>query len=783
MKAFFMVLMGNIRKRKLFSAIIMVLSVLTSVFLVTAIGIMLRTTTIYESSYDKSGEADMFYGFISDETVTEYEKFFSGSDKVREVYWEDSLLGTTHMKKDENLQTVFSMYCPKLRNYSTIPSEIELLENNEILLPLCFEDDYNLKEGDSFFYEDEEFLVRGFFEDPIYGTPFYAFKRVLISEKAFSEMENDKSYTELQPLKYLHVYLKDEYKGDVYVDTIKQLDGEFEGRGRSLFAFDKSNLQTIRTVVPRIILIILLVFSLFLMSIMVIVIRYTILAAIEDDYASLGIMKALGFKNVNLTLVLMWQYLSVVLIGSVLGIGVSYVITPPIGTFLLKTSGIVWLSNVSGGLAVTVVILLVLFIGGIIFSQTRRVKKVKPIEAIVQERRKISQGKNHFIITTDIAMKIPLSVRMGIKQLSSRIGQYISMLLLIIIFSFMILTVISLSNAFGTNENISGILGYEINDISLEFSEADRIPDEELGRIFEQIDENYGITYLSSFNDRNKVYSEKTQIQLLVNSEFDDSNLIEGRLPRNEEEVMLSSGISKILSKKIGDMVDISLEKDSESLSYTVVGINNKVHSLGKNISMLDTGFQRLDDNFSPMQYYIKISNADEVENAIERIQNEFAKDYPSLSVTNERETILKRTRAINMVFRIISILIIAISLFLIGLVTFLVSLVVIKRETYNFGIMKSIGFTSKQIRIQFSFRFGLIALVGAVIGMGIYIFSDNNLINGLFSIVNIANIPVGTTINSYLFDFAFIIMVATICAWVVSVRIKLVKVKDLISE
>ena len=44
----------------------------------------------------------------------------------------------------------------------------------------------------------------------------------------------------------------------------------------------------------------------------------------------------------------------------------------------------------------------------------------------------------------------------------------------------MILTVISLSNAFGTDENISGILGYEIHDISMEFAESNFVSEEEL---------------------------------------------------------------------------------------------------------------------------------------------------------------------------------------------------------------------------------------------------------------------------------------------------------------
>lgn len=778
-----MVLIGNLRKRKMFSGIIMILSVLTATFLVSATGIMIKASVIYETSYDKAGEADLFYGFISEAPLREYEDFFKERAEVKGLYWEESLIGTTHMKEEENLQTVFSVFRPEKRNYTTIPSDIDMLERNEILLPLCFEDEYSLEIGDEFFYEDMKFKIKGFFEDPIYGTPFYAFKRVLISDTSLGEMRDKTEYRELQKLQFMHIYLKDEYRGETFCNTIKELDGGFEGRGHSLFAFDRANLQNVRTIVPRIILIILLVFSLFLMSIMMIVIRYTILAAIEDDYSSLGVMKALGFKNGNLTVLLLGQYLSVVFTGSLIGILLAYMVTPAIGTFLLETSGIVWSENISIQVTVLISVLLLLFIGALIFSQINQVRKVKPVEAIAQARRESKNVKNRFLITSNWTEKMPLSVKMGIKQLSSKIGQYVSMLMLITIFSFMILTVISLSNVFGTDENISGILGYEINDISMEFAESNSVSEEELEEIFHKVDEKYEITYLSSYNDRYKVYSDKMQIQLLVNSEFDGTNLIEGRIPGNENEVMISSGISKSLHKKIGDTITISLEKDSKTQRYMVVGINNKVHSMGKNISMTDDGFLKLQPEYSPTQYYMKIADEDCVEQAIEEIKNEYAKKYPDISVTNERETILKRTQAISMVFRMISIIIIAISLFLIGLITFLVSLVVIKRETYQFGIMKSIGFTSGQIRIQFAFRFALVALFGAVLGMGIYGLSDNRLINGLFSIVNIANIPSGTTISSYLFDFLFIMVVAYLCAWIVSCKIKMVKVKDLIIE
>ncbi len=55
---------------------------------------------------------------------------------------------------------------------------------------------------------------------------------------------------------------------------------------------------------------------------------------------------------------------------------------------------------------------------------------------IAQARRESKNIKNRFVITSNWTEKMPLSVKMGIKQLSFKIGQYVSLILLITIFFF-----------------------------------------------------------------------------------------------------------------------------------------------------------------------------------------------------------------------------------------------------------------------------------------------------------------------------------------------------------
>lgn len=55
MKAYLHIIVGNIRKRKVFSTVIVLLAFFAALFLVSAIGIIAKTQPLYENSYVSSG--------------------------------------------------------------------------------------------------------------------------------------------------------------------------------------------------------------------------------------------------------------------------------------------------------------------------------------------------------------------------------------------------------------------------------------------------------------------------------------------------------------------------------------------------------------------------------------------------------------------------------------------------------------------------------------------------------------------------------------------------------
>lgn len=151
---------------------------------------------------------------------------------------------------------------------------------------------------------------------------------------------------------------------------------------------------------------------------------------------------------------------------------------------------------------------------------------------------------------------------MGIKQLFSNIGQYITLLCLAAIFSFMMINIAGLSNAFSSADSIASILGYDVNDIKIAVSKESGITGERINRLIEQINETYGVNYYSVYETSYDGYVDSSAIQILVYSNFQTSNILSGTYPKKYDEVMISSGISEEFEKNIGDTLSVSLSRD-----------------------------------------------------------------------------------------------------------------------------------------------------------------------------------------------------------------------------
>ncbi|MGG5331707.1 hypothetical protein IGI46_002866 [Enterococcus sp. AZ163] len=779
MKAVLLVIKGNLTHRKLYSLIIFAFSFFTSLLLITSVGIIQKLHSQYPESYSKASESDIVYLFDKNNFNVDAEKNLLAQKNVEETHVLNGFVGELNISEDKT-QLILTE-APSYKNYSTkkVHNGSVTLVKNEILLPFSYSDTYKFKSGEEIKIFGDTYEIKGFFEDPIFGSPFYEMKRALISDEALLKLKRKDSPTEYKKLVFLEANLKPSSVNDG--KRFEHVNEKFEYSQFALNYFNKNDLARFRTTAPTIILGIVVLFSLFLLIIMIFVIRYILTSIIEQEQKNMGILKAIGFNGTQLLSINVIHYLSLSLLGIFSGTIGSYLISPIIGSYMLNVSGILWIGNISWAIPIIINFLLLLFIFFIMLTSIWKVFSIRPVDAIIEKN--MSNSRLNF---KPSFFKFPLTMfgigeKISFNQLLFSLGQHLSLLILLALFSFSIMNLVGISKSFTTVENVSHMLGYDVNDIRLDVINSEN---DDTETILAKINNDYELTYRSSFDNSHRVQLEKDEkeIQLLVYSNFPESNVTKGRVPKKDNEVIISGGIEDDYSKTIGDKLKVKT-KDGLSKQYNIVGIYNQVYDMGKNIGLTEDGARSLLSTFSPSQYLLKVESSENIDSVIDHIENTHKALLDGINLSNERKFVLTRIQTIQNVLYVISILVIVISLVLITLITYLLSLVLINREFFNFGVMKSIGFTSFQLRVQFVLRFFILGVMGVFFGMIFYWISDNALINTIFSMIHIAQIPSDKSLSLIVFNILYILVLVVGNTWIVSRKIRKVNVSVLISQ
>lgn len=99
------------------------------------------------------------------------------------------------------------------------------------------------------------------------------------------------------------------------------------------------------------------------------------------------------------------------------------------------------------------------------------------------------------------------------------------------------------------------------------------------------------------------------------------------------------------------------------------------------------------------------------------------------------------------------------------------------------FGIYKSLGFTSNNLRMQFAVRFLIVAFVGSAIGSILCTAFSGKLLSKLLRLMGISNFAVSFTSGTFLIPIVLICVCFFVFSYVASRKMKKVEIKELVAE
>lgn len=456
---------------------------------------------------------------------------------------------------------------------------------------------------------------------------------------------------------------------------------------------------------------------------LMVILRSNIKNNILKEYKSIGVYKAMGYSSKKIRKIYMSGYTLVSICSSLLGILISIPIVTYLCNIIFEYLGVYSFDLVSLGIVTIAFILFNLIVYVNVYGVLRVVNKIKPVDAI---NIGVTSSKEKF--KKSVIENNSSSLAMAINDIFKyKKSNFIIVIIFTLVFYVSILFLNVANTMLTLDKNLYKIFGTAKSDLVVA---APTDIEDSLSDIKTYLDKDDRVEgyYLWDVLGKNKISIDNTKYKvdsgLLNTSVYDkyndeDFSITEGRNPRNRNEVSLSTVIMKENELKIGDYITINVEGENREL--LISGTYSSMMSNGQSLRVTS---DILKDRSTGNVTFVKLKNTDNYD----AIKKDIDSQFKGVTVDNIY-TALKDTasQVVDTAVPISSILLVGVLAFgLINIMNTLKSSNLDNRK--NYGIMKSLGFTSKYIKRRSNYRIMILAILGALIGLTLNLTTSDGL-------------------------------------------------------
>ena len=672
-------------------------------------------------------------------------------------------------------------------NATALISEVPELSKGEIYLPRVLKDYDDLKVGDTMtvYFEGAsfEFTIKGFVEEPVYGSSFMGLKMPFICQEDFDEIaanrkqaiaENPDLAPDLNEIVYITKADNCDLADNKFAQEInKSSDIESYASG----VLTRSDSLYYHGLLPDIIMNIFLSFVIILAVIVFVVMSNSISSSIEMNYTDLGILKAQGFDNRRLKLVFLGQYMLAEVIGTVVG----FLLSVPVIIYLSRAFEAVVGIKIVGGIAIVPSMLILL---GILISSALYIMLISEKVGTISPIRAVSGGRCEVFFDSRITLPVKgraLSPSLAFRQFTSGGKRYIASILIATLLVFFLMTMTGMTDAV-SSESAQRAMGATTENITV-FIQTDGWSSENTEYVRNQfeiiekiITEYTGIEERYGFESTNMVLNGE-MLSCIMSEDEEVFTVTKGRAPLYKNEIVVSQIYAEDMGYKIGDKVEVSYKgrKDDCVISGYITDIVNSGRFFGMTS---DTASFFIDDFVVEYAGY-KLSDPDKAEEIKEKIESEVTGEI-TINVysgdSSGEKMITTMAYSIKAVIYIIS------TIFALVVVSMICSKAFV-REKIDIGIYKAMGFTSRNLRLQFAVRFLIVAFFGIIFGTVLSLFLSEKILSYLLRGMGIVNFVIDYRFITVFLPIAAVALCYFLFAYIAAGKTKKVEVRNLITE
>ncbi len=491
-------------------------------------------------------------------------------------------------------------------------------------------------------------------------------------------------------------------------------------------AIDASSVRATRMMVSRLIILILVVFAVLVTVVILALCTFHIRNIVETDRTDMGVLKALGYTGQMISHAMMAPYLLVCVGATVIGLALSTLATPAIGSLIALQAGFTfhaqadaraWLITIAALAGVT---LLFAWIG------VRSLRALQPIEAI---RGISARSQRHTVRPLN---RMPGNVRTAISLQQAAASP--SRNLLVGCMAFLMTLIVSFAAVLTYNATVTP--GNLYNTLSTETPQVVATPSQrETTEAMQRIRAIPGVQNVIAYTTA-RVGIDGTQMPAFVSDDFDATRndiRYEGNHPATAHEIAMGSALAD--AHPIGSKVTVS--HGGTALSYTVVGYIQSVNDGDTVCELTNAGYTRLDPDFahSPHTLYVYCDGADTAR-VIRAIESTCA---DLVTHTTDMEHMRETSQQMyGSIMSAVSLAMLILAIGLTGLVLMMVVRSTIVRERRRFGILKALGYTSGQLMRQIAAALMPATAAGAVLGALVAGMAARPVTDALFATVGV---------------------------------------------
>lgn len=702
MKALFFIAIQNLKKKKGDGLVLAFLILLASLLLYTSLSVFMEMNTVLDHAYDNAHTADLLFM-----TSVEKEKVAQIMKEQSEVveYEASDCLYIMEVKyrkegeKEDNQSQFFFGKIEEERKIGKLAGCEDLkIDYNSILLPYYLKAAQNFQVGDICYITiDEteyEFSVAGFVEDPLFATPLNInVYGAYISTDFYEDLLKENSKANASKYVQHKVRLKegedsfalDNKLSPIFTKEIPQLS-EVLNLG--------VNWKTMKggvAMMSQISMSILLVFSLILILIVLIVIRFSVHNYIEMNLKNVGILQAAGYtsRQLNLTVMVEMVIISIfsVMAGILLGVAGSSII----GQFQGNMLGISWKQTfhpLAAAVTAMVIFLVVLLVAGLSGMLYRRISVLDSLRGGIHTH---NFKKNYFEFHKS---KLPVSFILAGKNVMHEKGKNLSIFIIVMMLSFAACVGFGLYENFAKDSNnLLKMVGSEAGDVCITGENL-----EDLGKDMESWEQVEKVLYYTSVSIKLESGEESTSVSCDVWEDpeaVQNEMVIEGRVPKYDNEITLTTSIAKLLNVEVGDIVYVTGQ--GERKDYIVCGIDQKINNMGLKALLKRSGLKRLNGESTIGALYVYGKEKVTFEEISKKVLNK----YPTVSTMDSGKVIASTMGSVKLAMVAICMIFVTITIFVVAMVEVLLVKTKLIRERKNMGLNKAFGFTTKQLISQ----------------------------------------------------------------------------------